>query len=142
MKQHPCMNVSQVHVALMRVRARLHVLWDPGSTGMRWHHAAATSIGILLHAPPVCTCHCADSACHMVAFTSCHLICHPIYNLWKCSVQRGMLFAASSCMCTWPPQDDAIRNLFSAQTKSEYSVSSLLTFTCMFFLLAVLSYGE
>jgi hypothetical protein len=39
-------------------------------------------------------------------------------------------------------QDDAIRNLFSAQTKSEYSVSSLLTFSAMFFLLAVLSYGE
>lgn len=39
-------------------------------------------------------------------------------------------------------QDDAIRNLFSAQTKSEYSVSTLLTFSTMFFVLAVLSYGE
>lgn len=39
-------------------------------------------------------------------------------------------------------QDDAIRNLFSAQTKNEYSVSSLLTFSSMFFLLAVISYGR
>jgi hypothetical protein len=39
-------------------------------------------------------------------------------------------------------QDDAIRNLFSAQTKAEYSVGSLLTFAAMFFLLAVMSYGE
>lgn len=44
--------------------------------------------------------------------------------------------------CVLLLQDDAIRNLFSAQTKSEYSVSTLLTFSTMFFVLAVLSYGE
>eukprot|EP00878_Enallax_costatus_P009990 GHUV01010428.1.p1 GENE.GHUV01010428.1~~GHUV01010428.1.p1 ORF type:complete len:619 (+),score=131.54 GHUV01010428.1:162-2018(+) len=38
-------------------------------------------------------------------------------------------------------QDDAIRNLFSSQTKSEYGVGTLITFVVMFFLLAVLSYG-
>jgi chloride channel 7 len=38
-------------------------------------------------------------------------------------------------------QDDAIRNLFSSQTKNEYGVSTLLTFVVMFFFLAVLSYG-
>jgi chloride channel 7 len=38
-------------------------------------------------------------------------------------------------------QDDAIRNLFSSQTKNEYSVSTLLTFVVMFFFLAVVSYG-
>jgi hypothetical protein len=52
---------------------------------------------------------------------------------------REVLFSLCVRMCV---QDDAIRNLFSAQTKSEYSVSSLLTFSAMFFLLAVLSYGE
>uniref|UniRef100_A0A383VWF9 Chloride channel protein n=1 Tax=Tetradesmus obliquus TaxID=3088 RepID=A0A383VWF9_TETOB len=38
-------------------------------------------------------------------------------------------------------QDDAIRNLFSSQTKNEYGVSTLLTFVVMFFFLAVVSYG-
>ena len=38
-------------------------------------------------------------------------------------------------------QDDAIRNLFSSQTKAEYSVGSLLTFTSTFYALAVASYG-
>lgn len=38
-------------------------------------------------------------------------------------------------------QDDAIRNLFSSKTKSEYTVSALLTFTTIFYFLAVLTYG-
>jgi chloride channel 7 len=38
-------------------------------------------------------------------------------------------------------QDDAIRNLFSSQTKAEYSVMTLMTFVMTFFVLAVLSYG-
>jgi chloride channel 7 len=38
-------------------------------------------------------------------------------------------------------QDDAIRNLFSSQTKSEYTVSSLITFVVCFYFLAVITYG-
>lgn len=38
-------------------------------------------------------------------------------------------------------QDDAIRALFSARTKSEFTVGSLLVFAVLFFALAVLSYG-
>jgi hypothetical protein len=38
-------------------------------------------------------------------------------------------------------QDDAIRNLFSSKTPREYSVSSLVTFTAVFFALSVISYG-
>lgn len=38
-------------------------------------------------------------------------------------------------------QDDAIRNLFSAKTKQEYSVPVLMTFTTVFYLLAIISIG-
>ena len=38
-------------------------------------------------------------------------------------------------------QDDAIRNLFSSQTKREYGVGSLTTFTVAFFFLTVITYG-
>lgn len=38
-------------------------------------------------------------------------------------------------------QDDAIRNLFSSQTKAEYTVSSLITFVVCFYFLAVVTYG-
>ncbi|KAJ9530837.1 hypothetical protein QJQ45_028717 [Haematococcus lacustris] len=37
--------------------------------------------------------------------------------------------------------DDAIRNLFSSQTKREYTVTALVTFVSVFFVLAVLTYG-
>jgi chloride channel 7 len=40
-----------------------------------------------------------------------------------------------------PPQDDAIRNLFSSKTKAEYSVPTLVTFTVTFFSLSLISYG-
>ncbi|KAJ9530379.1 hypothetical protein QJQ45_000747 [Haematococcus lacustris] len=46
-----------------------------------------------------------------------------------------MLPLAFSC------QDDAIRNLFSSQTKREYTVTALVTFVSVFFVLAVLTYG-
>ncbi|MEW5313527.1 MAG: hypothetical protein WDW38_005088 [Sanguina aurantia] len=38
-------------------------------------------------------------------------------------------------------QDDAIRNLFSTKTKREYTILALITFTTVFFLLAVVTYG-
>lgn len=53
-----------------------------------------------------------------------------------------LYFSQHTHTLTHSPQDDAIRNLFSAQTKAEYSVTALLTFAACFFLLAVISYGE
>lgn len=38
-------------------------------------------------------------------------------------------------------QDDAVRNLFSSNTKHEYSSGALLTYLVVFFILAVVTYG-
>lgn len=38
-------------------------------------------------------------------------------------------------------QDDAIRNLFSAKTRNEYSVGALLTFSIVFYGLVIVTAG-
>eukprot|EP00879_Flechtneria_rotunda_P004562 GHRR01004817.1.p1 GENE.GHRR01004817.1~~GHRR01004817.1.p1 ORF type:complete len:654 (+),score=198.62 GHRR01004817.1:480-2441(+) len=62
-------------------------------------------------------------------------------NFVNFGCSRGSLDYNDLATIFFNTQDDAIRNLFSSQTKAEYGVSTLLVFVALFFLLAVLSYG-